>query len=64
MKRIDLYRWHIRDAVTGKVLLTSYLMSRRDVIVRHPEAEPYLLSHEVRTTPDGLDRFENTSDCP
>ena len=40
MKRIDLYRWHIRDAVTGEFLLTSYLMSRRDVMGKRLAAAP------------------------
>lgn len=63
MKHLDLYRWHIRDAVTGKVCLTSHLMGRSDAMVRHPEAQPYLPSHEVRVALDGPDLFENTSDC-
>lgn len=64
MKHMDLYRWFIRDGVTGKTCLTGYLMSHADAMVRHPEAVPYLLSREVRTAPDGPEPFENTSDCP
>lgn len=53
MNRVTLYRWRIRDPLTGLRRTTRYLASEADIRKEHPDAEMVPGSEEVREVPDG-----------
>jgi hypothetical protein len=50
--RIELWRWRVRDRLTGKLYVTRYLMTEDEAQVRHREAEKVEWSLEVRRGPE------------
>ena len=50
--KITLYRWRIRDEVTGRMRTTRHHMTEADALARHPEAERLDDTREVREVPD------------
>jgi hypothetical protein len=57
--RITLFRWRVRDPLTGRLRTTRYLASEQDMKQRHPDAELVPGSREERDVgegdfPDGL----------
>jgi hypothetical protein len=53
MATITLYRWRVRDPITGRRYVTRYLATAESILLEHPDAELVPGSEEVRDVPDG-----------
>jgi hypothetical protein len=48
-----LYRWRLRDPITGRHYLTRYLVTAKSILLEHPDAELVPGSEEVREVDEG-----------
>lgn len=52
MKRVEFWKWMVRDEITGKMRKTRHLMDEETALARHPEATKVPGSMEPRMLPE------------